>query len=71
MMSRTFGRLFFNGFVRLHLEYCVHVWCPYLRKDIDSIEKVQHRATKLVKGLKNKSYEERLQALGITLLEKN
>ena len=69
-MSRTFGRLFFNGFVRLHLEYCVHVWCPYLRKDIDSIEKVQHRATKLVKGLKNKSYEERLQALGITSLEK-
>jgi len=34
----------FNGFVRPHLEYCVHVWFPYLRKDIDSIEKVQRRA---------------------------
>ena len=63
-------RLLFNRFVRPHLEYCVHVLCPYLRKDIDSIDKDQRRATKLVKGLKNKSYEERLQALRITSLEK-
>jgi len=26
-------RLMFNGFVRPHLEYCVSVWSPYLRKD--------------------------------------
>jgi len=27
--------LLFNGFVRPHLEYCVSVWSPYLRKDIE------------------------------------
>ena len=63
-------RLLFNGFVRPHLEYCVSVWSPYLRKDIDCLEKVQRRATKLVKGFKYKSYEDRLQLLGITSLEK-
>ena len=63
-------RLLFNGFVRPHLEYCVSVWSPYLRKDVDCLEKVQRRAAKLVRGLKDKSYQERLRILGITSLQK-
>ena len=41
-----------------------------IRKDIECIEKVQRRATKLVQGFKHKSYEKRLVLLGITTLEK-
>ena len=63
-------RLLFNGFVHPHVEYCVSVWSPYLKKDIEYLEKVQRRATKLVKGLRSKSYEDRLCLLGITSLEK-
>ena len=63
-------RLLFNGFVRPHLEYCVSVWSPYLVKDIECLEKVQHRATKLVQGLKYKQYEDKLKLFGITSLQK-
>jgi len=43
---------------------------PYLRKDIDCLEKVKRRATKLVKGLKNKPYSERLALLHTSSLVK-
>ena len=41
----------------------------YMRKDIRALEKVQQRATKLVQGLKHKTYEDRLRVLKLISME--
>ena len=55
--------------VRSRLEYCVQAWRPYLVKDIEFMEKVQKRVTRMLPDLKNMSYPERLKKLGLTILE--
>jgi len=56
VISSIFGQkiiLLYKTLVRPHIEYANSVWWhPYENKDFENIEKVQRRATKLVKGLK-------------------
>lgn len=54
--------------IRPHVEYAMAVWKPYKRMNIDLLEKVQHRATKWVPGLRNLSYSDRLLRLKLPTL---
>ena len=54
--------------VRPHLEYYILAWRPYRKKDIDTLERIQRRATKMIK-LRDLSYEERLRECVLTTLE--
>ena len=59
----------YRALVRPHLEYCVKVWRPFLKKDIEKLEKVQRRAVNMMINGKI-SYERKLEQLKLFSLEK-
>ena len=52
------------------IKYCIQFWSPINEKDADTLEGVQRRATKMIPGLKNLSYQERLKRLGMFSLNR-
>jgi len=52
------------------LLYCAPIWSPHYRKDIELVEGVQRRATKLIDDVRNLHYEERNKKLNLMTLEK-
>ena len=62
-MNPEIFKITYPTYVRSYLESSVQAWFPFLLGDIDRLTKVQRRATKLVRGLGNYAYEERLRML--------
>jgi len=49
--------------------YCVQLWDPQCKNNMDLLEQVQRRAVEVIQGLEHLYYEYRLRELGLSVLE--
>ncbi len=59
----------YNSLILPHLHYSIQFWSPSLIKDINRLERIQTRATKLISEIRHMSYENRLQSLNMLTLK--
>ena len=52
------------------MEHCIPFWVPHFKRDVDSMERVQRRATRMIRGQQGRPYEERLWDLNLFSLQK-
>jgi ribonucleases P/MRP protein subunit RPP40 len=68
-VDRDGFKILYNTYVRPQLEYCAQVWSPHYKKDVECLEKIQRRATCLVRGFQKMKYEQRLKELELMTLQ--
>ncbi|CAH1114470.1 unnamed protein product [Psylliodes chrysocephalus] len=59
----------YTTYIRPKIEFAQTVWDPYFVKDIELLERVQRRVTKIPPTLKNNEYCDRLAKLQLTSLK--
>ena len=59
----------YSVLVKLHLKYCIQIWGTQ-HKNMELVEQVQRRATKMIRELEHLPYVGRLRELGLFSLEK-
>lgn len=57
----------YKSLARPHIEYCLQVWRPHLAKDMEVLEKIQKRATRMTVECKGMDFVERLRIVGLSI----
>lgn len=68
--SKEVVRSLYNSYVRPHLEYCIQAWSPHYRQDINMLEALQRRVTRMIPALKRLEYRDRLKELNMFSFER-
>ena len=52
----------YSVLMRPHLEYCIQMWYPQYRRDVDLFEPIQRKVTKMTQGLEHLPCKDKVRA---------